>query len=202
MPRVGQYPEETPIDAVERRLAILEGIVPPAPLSQEVVFADNADTAPIAINSTTDVTIKTTDVTGVVAGDALLVELVGAIHNDSGGVRVFTFTPDFDAQFDPEGTFSILSNATQRMPFRCRWILAVQDSSNSDLWVDVATANANSVAGAYMPDSNIFRRMLWDTVAADLTGTVTVALLCRSNSTSATQEFHVNSFVVRKIAST
>ncbi len=172
------------------------------PTAGDVVFADNADAAAVDVSEVTDVTVKTRDVTGVVAGDSIQAELIGTILNDSGGTRNWTFTPDFDNDFDPEHAVNISSIAADKSVLVARWNLAVVSAS-------VAHMNASllimlqAVAGAYrnaMASSDW--EFVWDDSVNDLTGTVTVSFKIRSNNVAATQEFLVHSFVVRKISST
>ena len=89
------------------------------------VFADLGPVvgSPLDISETTDVTIATTDITGVAVGDVLIARLWGTILNNSGGVRTYTFTPDFDAAFDPENAI-VSVNTTGRHPVDCEWMLA------------------------------------------------------------------------------
>ncbi len=200
MPRPRQYPEEV-LD-FERRLATLEGIVPASGL--EVVFADLGPIAGSAldISETTDVTIVTTDIADVVVGDVLIARLWGTILNGSGGTRTYTFTPDFDAAFDPENAIPSV-NVTGRHPVDCEWMLAVVATNDARFQGEMSVSLAGNSTGAWSDVTTSFERTTaWDHVATDLTGTVTVSLAVRSNSAAATQEFLFDSFVVRKIGST
>ncbi len=166
-----------------------------------VVFADNADSAVVDISEVTDVTIKTRDVTGVAVGDLLSAELRGTLLQDSGTNRSITFTPDFDNDFDPEVAVT-LSNTSDRAIVLARWDLVVVSTSVAHMNASILTL-LQTAAGTYrnaMASSDW--NMVYDDSVNDLTGTITVSFKIRSASATATQDFLVHSFVIRKIPST
>ncbi len=174
------------------------------PAGGDVVFADNGDTAAIDISETSDVTLKTTDITGVAVGDVLQCELHGLLFNNSGGARNYELTPDFDGQFDPELTISQTDNVTSKSRYTVRWDLTVAATNDATIDADVRKAREFG-AGLWRElyvDTESEAFAMWDESTADLTGTITVALKIRSSNASATQEFRVLSFVVRKVSST
>ncbi len=171
------------------------------PTAGDVVYADNADAAAVDISEVTDVTIKTRDVTGVIAGDLLTAELRGTLLQDSGTTRTITFTPDFDNDFDPELAVNFSATSDSALVV-CRWDLVVVSTSVAHM--NASILNMLAIApGSYR---NAMATGDWDYVydnsVNDLTGTVTVSFKMRSNNVAATQEFLVHSFVIRKVPST
>ena len=175
-------------------------------LGGDVVFADLGPVAgsPLDISEVTDVTIVTTDITGVVVGDLLIAKLWGTGLNNTGLNREWIFTPDFDAAFDPEDSVANIDpSATERHYYYVEWTLAVV-ATNDARMTGKRTTNPISEADGQWGDvgGTGEQETVWGRVTSDLTGTVTVSLVVRSNSTAATQEFLLDSFVVRKISST
>ncbi len=171
-------------------------------LGGDVVYSDNGDTADIDISEVTDVTIKTTDVTGVAVGDVLIAELRGTLLNNSGGTRTYIITPDFDGDFDPELSHGQTTNAAQRGLYVIRWDLTVAASNDAHIDSQVYTTTQADAAQWRDTDAASLGYHMWDESTNDLTGTITVALKIRSDSAAATQGFLVHSFVVRKVSST
>ena len=163
----------------------------------DVVYADGADASPININSLTDVVIKTADITDVAVGDILMARLVGRHINNSGSSRLLVWTLDFDNQFDAERSGSWSAGSDPRLK-TIEWQMSVIATDNA---VYFARMNDNARSAVATWTGETFTSV-WDTSTADLTGTITVNLKVRSNSTATTQTFHVDSFVIRKISST
>ena len=190
MPRPRQYPEEITVGQLERRVAILEGIQP----SSEVVYAENAE-AGVSVASTTDITIATTDVTGVVAGDLLVAETWLRIFNESGASREYTMTVEMGSF-----TFALALNIgdDDHGVFKNQWILAVVSTSDAQVqgYLDY---NTNAIKGNFNLGNEF---AVFDFSSSDLTGTVTVASKVKSDNATATQTAYNNGFVVRKISST
>ncbi len=168
----------------------------------DVVYADNADSAAVDVSEVTDVTIKTRDVTGVVAGDSIQAELIGTILNDSGATRNWTFTPDFDNDFDPEHAVNISTIAASRSVFVARWNLVVVSTSVAHMHASLLIMLQHATGTYRNAMSGSDWEFVYDDSVNDLTGTVTVSLKIRSNNATATQELLVHSFVIRKISST
>lgn len=167
----------------------------------EVVYADNGDAAGVAVNSVTDVTVKSATVTGVAAGDAVMAELTGTLFNNSGASRSFTLTPDFDGAFLPAQAITMDASPTAKAPVRVTWQLSVRSAATADMFAQLVspTTSVPQGGGAFGFQSV---RAMWGTVSADLTGSVDVTLKVRSSATLPDQLFLVHSFVVRKIPST
>ena len=176
------------------------GAVPP--VVDDVVYADNADAAAVDISETSDVTVKTRDVTGVVVGDSIQAELIGTILNDSGATRNWTFTPDFDNDFDPEHAVNISTIAASRSVFVARWNLVVVSTSVAHMHASLLIMLQHATGTYRNAMSGSDWEFVYDDSVNDLTGTVTVSLKIRSNNATATQELLVHSFVIRKISST
>ena len=168
----------------------------------DVVYSDNGDTSDIDISEVTDVTIKTTDVTGVSVGDVLIAELVGTFFNDRGSPRLYVITPDFDAQYDPELTQNVDAHATAGSPVVIRWMMSPAATNEAFFIAQASFNTAGTVTNAGDWVSATLDRQVHDLSTADLTGTITVALKIRSASATANQGFRVLSFVVRKVSST
>ncbi len=161
---------------------------------------DGGDVSAVAINSLTDITVKTTDVTGVVAGDLLIVRVRGSLFNDSGGSRTVTITPSFNDEFSFTYAMFTTPHASNRNAFDIEYQLSVRNSSNADaIYIPEYDAGDGAAPGIVTVRSFLYG---WDTVAADLTGTVTVAYKVKSNDVAATQEMLVYSFTVEKLSST
>lgn len=158
----------------------------------------NDASAAVSIASLTDVTVYTGNVTGIVAGDVLFVEVSGFSNNGSGGNRTITLTLDFDSAFDMEWAFTAVSTV---QPFRIFAEVAVVATNDSRL-VMTALQTAQTVAGTLTVIGGTGSTSLgYDTTAQDLTGTTAVALKARSDATTATQELTVLGIVVSKFAS-
>jgi hypothetical protein len=164
-----------------------------------MVHADSGNAA-VAINSTTDVTVETFDVLGVAIGDVVVAELTGTILNNSGGTRTYTITPDFDNQFDPDNDIgSIATSSTNRAALHVRWELTIRSAALAEMYAHYRWAGADAAGVWGVTDQS---EHMWDASTADLTGTITTALKIRSSSATATQEFLVHSFVVKRYPST
>ena len=175
----------------------------PAGGSSPVVYvAAGADTA---INSVSDVTIVTRDVTGVGATDKITVEAGFVILNNSTATRVCVITLDFDGLFDVEfSTGALAFSATLMHPFYLRATLDIRSSSlaygiftcEGQLAAGIASGTDTTMAATHL------RAMGWGTTTSDASGTCTVALKIRSASAVATQTCRLHSFVVSKYTPT
>lgn len=170
--------------------------------SPVVYVATPADTS---INVLADATIVTRDVTGMAAGDQLVVEADFVILNNSTATRALVFTLDFDAAFDVEFTTGALAfSSTLMHPFYLRAVLDIRSTSlayatfvcEGQLAAGIASGTDTTMAATHL------RGMGWGTSAADLTGTCTVALKARSPSTSATQTFRLHRLTISKYTPT
>ena len=163
-------------------------------LGGEIVYAENAE-AGVSVASTSDITIATTDVTGVVSGDLLIATSWIRIFNDSGGTRTYTMTTEMGSVIQ-DTAVSIIGN--DHGVFRHEWTLAVVSTSDAQFQAQIEF-DLNSVANTYAAATH---RNVHRTSASDLTGTVTVAFKVRSSTATATQTAYNHGFIVRKISST
>lgn len=172
-------------------------------LINDVVYTPT--TADTAVNVTSDATIVTRDVTGVVAGDQLIVDAWFVVLNNSTATRVCVITLDFDALFDIEiSTGALAFSSTLMHPFHVQAVLDVRSTSlaycisevNGQLAAGVASGGDTTMAATSL------QGMGWGTSASNATGTVTVALKFRSASTTATQTLRLHHFSIRKLRPT
>ena len=170
----------------------------PALVQGDVVYVA-AENEGIDISETSDVTIGTTDVTGVAAGDIIIAELYGTLLQNSGDTRNMVFTPDFDGVFDAELTRSYGASSDPTW-LRIRWILSVSSASSATFMAEYKE-NPGQTAGTW-DGSTTAEFMVHEDTATDMTGTITVALNIRSAVETATQTFDLASFVVRKVSAT
>ncbi len=163
-----------------------------------VYVATKADTA---INSVTDVTIVTRDVTGVGATDSLNVEAEFTILNNSTATRVYVITLDFDGLFDVEfSTGALAFSSTLMHPFFLRGTLDIRSTSlcygvftcEGQLAAGIASGTDTTMAATHL------RAMGWGTSASDASGTCTVALKIRSANATATQTLRLHRMVITK----
>jgi hypothetical protein len=175
----------------------------PAGGGGDVVYTGT--TADTAVNVTSDATIVTRDITGVAAGDQVLVDAWFVILNNSTATRVYTVTLDFDGLFDIEfATGACATSATLMHPFMLRAICNVRSSSlayamghlQGQLAAGIAAGTDTTVAATHLA------AMGWGTSASNATGTLTVALKVRSADATATQTLRLHAFTIRKVTPT
>jgi hypothetical protein len=168
--------------------------------SPVVFVATGADTA---INSTTDVTVLTRDVTSVGATDKLVVDCDFTIVNASGAARVYVVTLDFDGLFDVEFTTGSLAITTGHF-FNMRGTLDIRSTS---LAYGTFTIEGGLIAGlASGADTTMVATHLrtrgWGTTASDASGTTTVTLRIRSANATATQTCRLHNLTISKYTPT
>jgi len=168
--------------------------------SPVVFVATGADTA---INSTTDVTVLTRDVTSVGATDKLVVDCDFTIVNASGAARVYVVTLDFDGLFDVEFTTGSLAVTTGHF-FNMRGVLDIRSTS---LAYGTFTIEGGLIAGlASGADTTMVATHLrtrgWGTTASDASGTTTVDLKIRSAASTATQTCRLHNLTISKYTPT
>jgi hypothetical protein len=169
--------------------------------SSPVVFV--ATTADTAINSTTDVTVLTRDVTSVGATDKLVVDCDFTIVNASGAARVYVVTLDFDGLFDVEFTTGSLAITTGHF-FNMRGTLDIRSTS---LAYGTFTIEGGLVAGlASGADTTMVATHLrtrgWGETTSNASGTTTVALKIRSAAGTATQTCRLHNLTISKYTPT
>lgn len=170
--------------------------------SDLVYVASGADTA---INSVTDVTIVTRDVTSVGTTDKLIVEADFVILNNSTAARTYVITLDFDALFDIEFTTGSLAfSSTLMHPFTMRAVLDIRSSSlayctsviEGRLAAGIASGTDTTMAATHL------RAHGWGTTASNASGTTTVALFIRSANATATQTCRLHALTIRQVTPT
>lgn len=166
--------------------------------SDLVYVATPADTA---INSLTDVTIVTRNVTGVAAGDQLVVDGWFLILNDSGSGRVYNMSLDFDGVFPAEMVTASLANSSTIMhQFHIRGVFDVRSNALTYGYAEVyggATTGNTDDANMTMVATPL-SASVWGSQTTDVTGTVTVTFAIRSASATATQTCRLFNFSIRK----
>jgi hypothetical protein len=168
--------------------------------ADDVVYA--APGADTAINSITDITVVTRDVTSVAAGDKLIIDAAFTILNNSAATRVYAITLDFDGLFDIEiSTGACAFSSTLMHPF---FLSAVLDIRSTSLAYAMVTIDGQLAAGiASGTDTTMAATHLhgkgWGTNGGNLTGTCTVALKIRSASATATQTCRLHLLTIRKV---
>lgn len=153
--------------------------------------------ADTAINSVTDVTIATKDITGVIAGDVIEMEAWFTILNDSTATRVYVITADFDGAFDQEfSTGACATGSTLRHTFHVTAVVNVRSTTVAIQCVEVQGGLAAGLtdSGNFTMTAGALTGNGWATTASNLTGTLTCALLIRSASATATQTCHLVDF--------
>jgi hypothetical protein len=161
--------------------------------------------ADTAINSTSDVTIVSRNVTGVAAGDQLIVEALFTLINDSGAGRVYNISLDFDGAFPAEFiTASLTNSATAHFPFHLRGMFDVRATNLTYGLAQMLGPDAGIADdGNKTMNSSALTAKIWGTqTAIDATGTCTVSFLIRSASASATQTMRLLHFTIRKVTPT
>ncbi len=157
----------------------------------DVVYTENAE-AGVSVASTSDITIATTDVTGIVAGDLLVAETWLRIFNESGASRGYTITIEMESFVFAEGLFNIADD--DHGVFRFQWVLAVVSASDAQVQ-GYLNYNLNATKAGFVTGTDV---VMFDFSSSDLTGTVTVALKVKSNNATTVQTAYNNGFVVRK----
>lgn len=151
---------------------------------------------PVSVASVTDVTLFTHDLTGVAAGDIIEVDIWGILQNGTGANRTTTFTLDFDARFDIEHAENSVSSVGQVFRITARLSVHATNEASVD-WESYY--NDQTSLGVVRPTPAV--ATVWDSVTDDLTGTVTVALLARSDTTGAPHTATVKGVIIRKTSS-
>ena len=151
------------------------------------------------INSLTDVTCATRDVSNVIAGDVLEIEIWFTILNNSGSSKTVTFTIDFDGLFDCEISTGILAaSGSAAHPIFASAILDVRSSALSYMIVraDGDTSTAYSSGTNKTMATGNRRAMTWATSTTDLTGVTTCVLKARSDNATVTQTLRLHDFSI------
>ena len=171
--------------------------------SSDLVYA--AAGSDVAINSVTDITVVTRDVTSVGATDILDVTANFVILNNSTAIRVYVITLDFDGLFDVEFTTGALAfSATLMHPFTVRGVLGIRSTSlayatfvaEGQLAAGVAAGGDTTMAATHLRASG------WGSTTSDASGTCTVTLRIRSANATATQTCRLLNFQIRKATPT
>ena len=171
--------------------------------SSDLVYA--AAGADVAINSVTDITVVTRDVTSVGATDILDVTADFVILNNSTATRVYVITLDFDGLFDVEFTTGALAfSATLMHPFTVRGVLSLRSTAlaYATFVAEGQLAAGTAAGGDTTMAATHLRAMGWGTTTSNASGTCTVTLRIRSAAATATQTCRLLNFQVRKATPT
>ena len=165
-----------------------------------------ATPADVNIASITDVTIASDAVTGLAAGDQLVIEAEFIILNNSAATRNIIVTLEVvGGAFDIELTLPALAFSTTLMhPGVIRGVLNVRSTSlayflvhlDMQLAAGIAAGTDTSAAATHLQAKG------WGTTANDLTGTETITLFMRSAAATATQTCRLLSFRIKKLSPT
>lgn len=157
-----------------------------------------ATTADTAINSTTDISIVSTNIT-VSAGSQLYVRGSFIIENNSTATRVYVITLDGDATGDVEiSTGALATSSTLFHPFFFEMWIDIRASNLTWATVDVRGQLAAGIASGgdtTMAATHLEGKGYW-TTTSDLTGTCTVSFSIRSAAATATQICHLTGMTV------
>lgn len=165
----------------------------------DIVYAPTP--ADVAINSITDITIATKDLTGIAAGDQIVMEGEFVILNNSAATRIYVITLDFDNAFDIEITTPALAtSATLMHPFMFRAVCNIRSTSlaytvvsvDMQLAAGIASGGDTTMAATHLSGKG------WGETASNLTGTLTCNLKIRSANAAATQTCRLVNFIIRK----
>jgi len=166
--------------------------------SNEVKFA-NAGMTATSVASTTLVDLASKTVT-VTAGDTIEIEIIGTILNNSGTTRTYTFEAELGAFAVTclDGT-TVAANATNRAPIKIRAVYSVASTSSAGVVIFAERATPGAADTGLSIATTTYRHA-WHTSASNLTGSQAIKLRCLSSNATATQTFHVHSFIVRQYA--
>lgn len=157
-----------------------------------------------AVNSVTDVTILSQAVTGLVAGDQVIVDGTATILNDSGSSRTYTVTMDWDSLFDIEqSTAGMTNSASSELVVFLHSVLSIRSTSVAYCTNRMETgAAAGSASGADAAVSGVVPLQLlsWGTTSTDATGSTTFDLKVRSTDATATQTFRLHTLTITKVS--
>lgn len=154
------------------------------------------------VASTTDVTVATQSVTGVVSTDIIELEVWGTLLNNSTTTRTYTYTFNVGSASVTiaDGTTHAASATNQAVHyFKCRCF--VTSTSDSKLSI-ISTRGTPGAINTGQSIAVTTVREGWNTTAGDLTGTVTVSLAIRSSAATTTQTFTRQGFTVRLVKGT
>jgi len=158
--------------------------------------------ADFAVNSVADVTIVSQAVTGIVAGDQIMVEGFFTILNNSGAGRSYVMTFDWDSLFDIEITsHSVPASATNETPGHFKSLLSVRSTSLAYCVNETRINSSGATAsGGDSTQSGGARGQGWGSTATDATGSTTFTFLVRSGSATATQTLRLHSCKITKLS--
>jgi hypothetical protein len=172
-----------------------------APGIGDVIYVPaNADTA---INSLTDITIFTKDITEVVAGDRFLLDIWFTIVNNSAATRVYPMTVDFDNVFDVElSTGALAFSSTLIHPIHIGALVDIRSISLAYMMVEAEGFTAAGIAsgGDTAMTATMLNARSWATNGGNLTGTLTINFKIRSPSATATQTLRLHNVSIRKLS--
>lgn len=146
------------------------------------------------------VTVLSKSITGIVAGDQVLLDVWYTILNNSTANR--NYTPlvslgSFSTSAQEAG--SIASNATNRANRRIGFQISVSASNLAYGLMNEngSSAGAANAAGALTASLS---NQTWNSTTSDLTGSQTLVFSVASTSTTTTQTLTLHSYTIRKIS--
>ena len=199
MPRAREYPDASPTADLERRLAVLEGVLGGA--SGELIFADTIDDIDLTAGQ-----VEIASVTETLAvGDIIIIEAVLLVFNN-GANQFFRMIPDYD---DVYGGASIgivadgNAGANRRQGFIFRDQMQIHSSSSTTRLMTVTEQGADQLPTVESVQGG--GEMEWDEDSGDLTAFppfATVITVDVSIQTGGAAETVAGSITIRKISST
>lgn len=138
------------------------------------------------------VTILSKSITGISAGDQIILQISFTVLNNSGSLRAITPICSLGSlSVDPSNTtFNAGASATSRSGYPPVPVGFFISATN----LAYGTANTSGQFGALAAGST------WNSTTSDLTGTQTLTFTLTSNSTTATQTATLHGYTIRKIA--
>jgi hypothetical protein len=164
---------------------------------QLVYVASTADTT---IDNTTK-TIATKDVTGLVAGDQVIIEGAFTFVNNTAATQALTVSMDFDGLFTANCVTG--ANAFSATLIHSFWFRAVLDIRATNLCygqMQIKGYTAAGIAGGGDPTmlATSLDTQTWGTSATDATGTTTCALKVTGAAATAGQTLRLHYFHTKK----
>lgn len=133
-------------------------------------------------------------------GDTVVLELNGVIYNDSGAGRTYRWQFSIGSLSTEVVPAVSLTNTTNYTPFFIRAVASVSATNLTRVTVLCGLAGPAPANSSTSTVGNNFRQS-WNTTTSDLTGSNTVKLEMRSDTTAATQECIVHSWSINQAPS-
>jgi hypothetical protein len=172
--------------------------------STDIVFADSPcqDFDLTAGGGGGAVTILSKSITGITAGDTIILDAWYWVFNNSTASRSYTPHITLGGTCDPNSTgntYAQTNSAVNRLAFHLQLVFSVHTTGLTN---SVMNSTAGTVTGAGVlnslttaPSSHCYQ-----TTGSDLTGTQTLLWTVTSSATTATQTLTLNSYTIRKVS--